>query len=347
MARILVVEDDPEMNNYIALTLRLEGHEVAQAHDGKRGVVLAHEFKPDLILTDIQMPFQSGIDLARELAESSNTVTIPIIFVTGQNDLHARLRGLEFGIDYIVKPFATPELSARVRAAMRLRTLERELRAANEELLRVNVQLELLALTDELTNICNRRGFSKYLEDELRRTKRFGTPVALVIFDLDHFKNINDTWGHAQGDMLLQEFSQLLREASRHIDVVSRYGGEEFAVVLPSTDEKGALIFAEKARAAVEGKAFRRVTGDAESLPPLAITASGGGAVLSEIKGDDEISEVALALIRAADTRLYRAKESGRNRVIVEAVRETDIMQASSTEQKLPDHDYENSLDDR
>ena len=325
MAKILVVDDEPEINNYVALALRLEGHETFQAYDGRQAIELLEEVVPDLILSDMQMPVMGGLEMAQLLREAQATETIPIIFVTGRQELEYRVRGLEYAVDYIIKPFATPELLARVRAALRLRHLEMEMRAtneqlalANEHLARANEQLELLALTDELTRICNRRGFDKWLEDELWRARRLSTPVALLMFDLDHFKDVNDTWGHAQGDAVLQEFALLLRNSSRHIDIVARFGGEEFAVVLPSTDLEGALIFAEKARLSLDELRIDRVTGDAENLSPLHVTTSGGGAVMDFVPSDISIEELGKGLIQAADRHLYQAKAAGRNAVVVQ-----------------------------
>jgi two-component system cell cycle response regulator len=325
MSKILVVEDDLEMNTYVVMALRLEGYEVLAAHDGVSALEQVEEFAPDLILSDVEMPQMGGLALARELQKNRATATIPIIFVTGRHELESRVQGLEYGIDYVVKPFATPELLARVRAALRIRKLENDLRATNEqfavtnrELEKVNARLEQLALTDELTHVCNRRGLDKNFEDELRRAQRLGTPVAFLMFDLDHFKKINDTWGHAQGDAVLQEFARLLRASSRHIDTVARFGGEEFAVVLPHTDLEGAQAFAEKARAATEAMLVPRVTPDAESLSPLRVTASGGGAVLETVPGDISIEPLYSGLIQVADTFLYQAKQNGRNRVIVQ-----------------------------
>jgi diguanylate cyclase (GGDEF)-like protein len=279
------------------------------------------------------MPQMGGLALAQELHKNPATATLPIIFVTGRNELEARVQGLEYSVDYVVKPFATPELLARVRAALRIHNLEKELRAANEEMTRinhqlaeVNSQLELLAMTDELTSICNRRGFEKYLEDELHRARRLGTPLALVMFDLDHFKLINDTWGHAQGDVVLREFSRLLRESSRHVDTVARYGGEEFAVLLPATDVEGAHSFAEKARAATESAKIARVTSDAEILSPLHVTVSGGCAVLAEFQSETEVDVLLRGLVRAADGVLDEAKQNGRNRAVVQQVPEIEVV---------------------
>lgn len=325
MTKILVVEDDAGMNSYIAMALRIEGHDVLQAHDGSQALRILQEQIPDLILSDMQMPRLNGLEFALELRSTPATQSIPLIFVTGRHDLEDRIQGLEYAVDYIVKPFATPELLARVRTAMRLRNLETELRTANEQLARANkslaeanAQLKQLVLTDELTQICNRRGFDKWLEDELWRTHRQGNPLALLMFDLDHFKQVNDMWGHAQGDAVLQEFARLLRNSSRHIDVVSRFGGEEFAVVLPATDLDGARVFAEKARKSLESAGIPRVTADAENLSPLHVTTSCGGIVLENLVESEGLEGLNTRLVQAADDLLYLAKATGRNRVIVQ-----------------------------
>jgi diguanylate cyclase (GGDEF)-like protein len=317
--KILVVEDDVAVNNFITQVLRRQGYEVMQAHDGARGLEMVHECDPDLVLSDIEMPRMGGIELAQELLKDPKTATLPVIFVTGRNELEARVEGLEYSVDYIAKPFAPPELLARVKAALRIHNLEQELRATN-------TQLEELALTDELTRISNRRGFEKSLTNELYRARRMGTPLALVMFDLDRFKLVNDTWGHAQGDVVLREFARLLRETSRHIDAVGRYGGEEFCVVLPTTDLEGARAFAEKVRLATESLTIPRITGDAEILSPLRITVSGGCAVLVEFQSDAETTILQRGLLRCADEFLYEAKQNGRNCIVAQQVPEIVVL---------------------
>src|SRR4028119_137022 len=169
MALILVVEDDPEINALIALTLRVEDYEVAQARDGEQAIRLVQELHPDLVLLDVMMPRVSGYDVAFAMQDRPSTASIPIIFVTAKNEMEDRVIGLEIAVDYITKPFAAPELLARVRAALRMRKLQEELRLSNERLSR-------LAVTDELTGLANRRGFDSELEDEILRARRFGQP---------------------------------------------------------------------------------------------------------------------------------------------------------------------------
>jgi diguanylate cyclase (GGDEF)-like protein len=314
MARILVVEDDPEINALMALTLRVEDYDVSQARDGVQALKMVQEDPPDLILLDVMMPRVSGYDVARELQDKPSTAHIPIIFVTAKSEMEDRVIGLEMAVDYVCKPFATPELLARVRAALRMRKLQDELRVSNE-------QLSRLATTDPLTGLHNRRHFDEQLENELRRARRFGHPLAVILFDLDRFKSVNDTWGHAQGDIVLQTFADILRNGSRRIDTVARLGGEEFGIVLPATDATGAHAFAEKLLNAVRSTEVPCRTREGDPAPPLRVTTSAGVVVAEHIGGDEQpVPELATELVKHADRQLYAAKESGRDRVLVESL---------------------------
>ncbi|HEX8552848.1 MAG TPA: diguanylate cyclase [Abditibacteriaceae bacterium] len=312
MAHILVVEDDSEINTLMALTLRVEDYDVSQARDGATALRLVGENPPDLILLDIMMPRMSGYDVARALQDKPSTAHIPIIFVTAKGEMEDRVVGLDMAVDYICKPFATPELLARVRAALRMRKLQDELRVSNE-------QLSRLATTDPLTSLHNRRRFDEQLEDELRRARRFEHSLAVVLFDLDHFKSINDNWGHAQGDVVLQTFASILRDSSRRVDTIARLGGEEFGAILPATDDEGALNFAEKVRALLEETGISCRTREGEIAPPLHLTTSAGVAIAGRITEEGSIPELASSLVELADRQLYAAKEGGRNRVVAES----------------------------
>jgi diguanylate cyclase (GGDEF)-like protein len=259
------------------------------------------------------MPRMSGYDVARALQDKPVAANIPVIFVTAKSEMEDRVQGLEFAVDYVCKPFAAPELLARVRAALRMRNLQEKLRIANEELTR-------LAVTDPLTNLCNRRHFDQQLEDDLRRAARFGHPLALISFDLDHFKEINDRYGHAQGDVVLQSFSELLRHSSRRIDTIARVGGEEFAAVLPATDLEGAQAFAEKVRMATANAEIPCRSREGEPEKPLKVQVSAGGVVAHpEPQDEAHIEALAGRVARASDRLLYEAKDAGRNRAVVRA----------------------------
>lgn len=318
MATILIAEDDPEINALMALTLRLEGYEIVQARDGEMALESARDESrtPDLILLDVMMPRLTGYEVARTLQADNATSHIPIIFVTAKHNTEDLVRGLEMGVDYVCKPFAMPELLARVKAALRMRKLQDDLRVSNEQLAR-------LAITDGLTGLTNRRGFGPFLEDELWRACRFGHPIALLLFDLDHFKKVNDTWGHPQGDAVLKAFAKVLDHSSRRVDKVARFGGEEFAALLPGTDAEGAHIFAEKVRLATAALQVPRVTPDGidETLPPVQVTVSIGCAVaMSIVKCMSPIAALADNLLHISDQCLYKAKAAGRNTVVTESI---------------------------
>ncbi len=277
MAFILVVEDDPEISALILMMLRVEGHEMQHARDGRQALQFVLERAPDLILMDVMMPHLSSYEAARALQENPQTRYIPIIFVTAKSEMEDRVHGLETAIDYVCKPFAAPELVARVHAALRIGKLQEELRASN-------ARLAQLATTDSLTGLCNRRRFYNELENEMQRAQRYGHPLAVVVFDLDFFKNVNDSWGHAQGDRVLEAFARVLENARRRVDTVARLGGEEFVALLPETASDGALAFAEKVRLATEQMGIACRTFDGEEALEIHITVSAGAAVF---KPDD------------------------------------------------------------
>ncbi|BCM92324.1 response regulator PleD [Abditibacteriota bacterium] len=328
MERILVVEDSPEIASLMSLTLRMEGYGVVTASTGARALQLIAADKPSLILMDVMMPGLTGFQVAEQLKGDDATRDIPIIFVTARHEVDDRVQGLEVAVDYISKPFAVPELLARVRAALRMQKLQSELKASND-------QLSKLAITDPLTGLYNRRGFDAQLEDELHRARRFRQPLGLVVFDLDRFKSVNDSYGHAQGDMVLQSFAEALLNLSRRVDKVARFGGEEFAVLLPNTDEVGAKIFAEKVRIAVEDTPI--------SCPScglgktISVTVSGGVAVLVPSTGANNDGHVPLSITRLAeglfemaDAHLYRAKQGGRNRIETQSANEVEVARFAS-----------------
>ena len=319
MDKILVVEDSPEISALMALTLRMEGYEVVQAAEGSRALEVAAQFDPSLILLDVMMPGMSGFEVAQRLKKADNTRDTPIIFVTAKHELDDLVQGLEIAVDYICKPFAVPELVARVRAAMRMQKLQHELKVSNEELSR-------LAVTDGLTGLLNRRGFDQQMEDEIWRARRFEHTLGLVIFDLDRFKTVNDTWGHQQGDTVLRYFADTLLNTSRRVDKVARFGGEEFALLLPATDAKGVNIVAEKVRFIVEN--LKIPCPNCDDGGTVSITVSAGGAIIGGfINSNTPVSQVAAGLFEVADQCLYEAKQSGRNQVITREMTNAEIAQ--------------------
>ena len=318
MEHILVVEDSPEISALIVLTLRIEGYQVSQAPDGIRAFEMASSLFPDLILMDVMMPGLNGFQVADKLKEQESTRNIPLIFVTAKSELPDLVHGLETAVDYISKPFAVPELVARVRSALRMKKLQQQLQESNEELSR-------LALTDGLTGLLNRRGFDQQLEDEIWRARRFKHGLGLLIFDLDRFKNVNDTWGHAQGDVVLRSFAEVLMNSSRRVDKVARFGGEEFALLLPATDAEGVEFVGEKVREATEAMEVE--------CPPcggatLQVTVSAGGVIMSRLaENGPSVAELAGGMFVIADRCLYAAKNGGRNRVVTRSATDEEAAQ--------------------
>ena len=322
MEHVLVVEDSPEISALIVLTLRIEGYQVSQAPDGIRAFEMASSLLPDLILMDVMMPGLNGFQVAEKLKEQSSTRTIPLIFVTAKSELGDLVHGLETAVDYISKPFAVPELVARVRAALRMKNLQKELQQSNEELSR-------LALTDGLTGLLNRRGFDQQLEDEIWRARRFEHGLGLLVFDLDRFKSVNDTWGHTQGDVVLRGFAEVLMNSSRRVDKVARFGGEEFVLLLPATDAEGVEIVGEKVREATAAMEIE--------CPPcegqiLQVTVSAGGVIVPALaENGPPVAELASGMFAIADRCLYAAKNGGRNRVITRSVTDEEVASALDT----------------
>ncbi len=320
MEHVLVVEDSPEIATLIVLTLRIEGYRVSQAPDGIQAFEMASSELPDLILLDVMMPGLNGFQVAEKLKEQPETRGIPLIFVTAKSELGDMVHGLETAVDYISKPFAVPELVARVRSALRMRKLQTELQQSNEELSR-------LALTDGLTGLLNRRGFDQQLEDEIWRARRFEHGLGLLIFDLDRFKLVNDTWGHAQGDVVLRGFSEVLMNSSRRVDKVARFGGEEFALLLPATDAEGVEFVGEKVREATAEMEIECAPCDGQTLK---VTVSAGGVILPHLaENGPPVADLARGMFDIADRCLYAAKNGGRNRVITQNA--TDEEAANAT----------------
>lgn len=290
--RILVVDDDALILKLFSTALKREGFETATAATGYAALQAMKAQPAELVLLDVNLPDMSGMDVLREINQTSAAI---VILVTGDDDQATRTVALQQGAaDFIVKPVRLPELAMRIRQA-------REMRALADTKARLVAELEQLAVKDELTGLFNYRHFQAQLGAEVQRVARYERPLALIILDVDHFKEINDSLGHAVGDRVLAGLAQVLRQSVRTTDSVYRYGGEEFAILLPETHGAQAQGVAERARQAVEKSVLaqdRRVTvsaGMAEYRPPE--------------RGEE--------LLRRADAALYAAKRGGRNRVAV------------------------------
>ncbi len=241
------------------------------------------------------MPILNGYDTAIALQKNDETAQIPIIFITAKADVESITQGFDVGgVDYITKPFHEAELVARVKTHLKISHLSASLKLQAD-------QMYELANTDPLTGIANRLKFNTILEHLIGSHKRYNNALSLVYFDIDHFKKVNDTYGHKIGDVILIELSKMVQLCIRDSDLFARWGGEEFIIVLPETNLDSAAILAEKIRACIENFSFDE---------DLKVTCSFGVAELNS--EDDENS-----LLIRADSALYEAKESGRNKVVV------------------------------
>ncbi|HEX5724805.1 MAG TPA: diguanylate cyclase [Longimicrobiaceae bacterium] len=304
--RILVVDDVPDNVDILDARLSSRGYVVQTATNGQEALEAVKSDPPHLILCDVMMPVLDGFEVSRRIKSDGELPFIPIILVTARDTADDLVEGLEAGADdYIAKPYDFRELEARVRAMLRIKHLQDELDQKNRELEVVNKRLRKLSITDGLTELFNHRHVHQLLREEFERSSRSGEPVAVAMLDLDRFKQVNDTYGHPTGDVILYETARILRETAREIDMPGRYGGEEFIVILPNTGEEEAARFAERVRATVEGHVFR------DEATEVRMTVSGGVAAFPH-PGVDAPE----ALLKRADDALYVAKESGRNRVV-------------------------------
>lgn len=291
--RILLIEESEACRQRLRAYLQFENVALIEASGGRDELEVCRVHQPDLILLDAALPGPRGYDLIRSLKQDPETSSIPVIFLSATSSTLDKARGLDLGaVDFLTKPCDPIELRARVRAALRTKELQD--------------QLKQRARVDGLTGLGNRLAFDERLAAEWTTSQRTGTPLGIWIADLDHFKRINDRFGHAAGDLALRLAARALRASVRGGDFAGRYGGEEFVVIAPNCDLAGAAAVAERYRAEV--RALR--------LPcrgsVITLTASIGVAATSDssIKGPAD-------LLLKADRALYRAKTSGRDAVRV------------------------------
>jgi diguanylate cyclase (GGDEF)-like protein len=309
--KILVADDREDNLGLLREWLSSQDYYVRCARDGREALEIARQDPPDLILLDKVMPEVDGLTVARELKKEDRFSTVPIIVVTGREDTRRHTIFDETGADdLIMKPLSFEEVDTRVRTMLKKREVFRALERANEELRRANERMARLVKFDEKTQLCNYRHFMERLHDELKRTRRYGNHLTLLMLDLDHFKTVNDRFGHLTGDQVLKEFGQIMRRSARETDLVARYGGEEFAILLPQTTAVQGQRLADRIRRATEATSFCRDDGH----PDLRITVSAG---VSTFPINDRILTPE-DLVRCADDALYRAKDAGRNRTEVD-----------------------------
>lgn len=290
---ILIVDDAKSSLRLLAEILK-DDYEIIFGVCGKEALELVSE-RPELILLDYCLPDMNGLEVCQQLKSNPATAHIPVIFITANQNPELEAQGLETGaVDFVTKPYSAAVLRARVSTHI---ALSRKTR-----------QLEMLAQQDGLTRVANRRFFDASLSKEWARGQRNQSPLSLVMIDIDHFKSINDNFGHQEGDDCLRKLTQLVsRQIKRPADLFARYGGEEFVLLLPDTPLEGACQLAESLRAGIEA-GFAQAAAECGKGPR--VTASFGCATL--VPAEEGAAE---ALLRLADQSLYLAKAQGRNRV--------------------------------
>ncbi|ABC81329.1 response regulator receiver modulated diguanylate cyclase [Anaeromyxobacter dehalogenans 2CP-C] len=290
-----MADDEADAREVLAQVLAPE-YDVASASDGQEALDLARAEHPDVVLLDIAMPRLDGFEVLERLRHDPATADIPVIFVSGRGDDAVKVRSLDLGaVDYLQKPFSERELRARVERTLRL--------------VRSQSALRELAQTDALTGLANLRAFRARVEEEVKRARRYRTPLTCVMADMDNLKPINDELGHAAGDRAIAAVAAVIREELRETDFGARYGGDEFVILLPHTSGEEGRVFAERVCTRLH-ETVLEVSGER-----VALGASFGVACLPEEDGDDGAD----ALVRAADAALYVAKRAGRGRVSLAA----------------------------
>ena len=298
---ILVVEDDRSMARLLEHLLVTNGYKVHIATTVAAAHAVVAEASIDLVVLDRVLPDGDGLSLARELKQGPNALRRYVLMLTGVSSPQAKVEGFDGGADdYVTKPFVHEELLARIRAGLRIVDLQKALIATNQK-------LELISTSDSLTRVFNRRWFDDALEREFAHSSRYERPLSLAVVDIDHFKSVNDTFGHVTGDAVLREVAGRIGGTLRKSDSVARLGGEEFAVLLPETALFESMQVAEKIRAAVAAEPFD------SGMGLIDVTVSAGVASIPH----SQLTR-AIQLFRLADDALYRAKHRGRNRVELE-----------------------------
>jgi len=287
---ILIAEDDAVSRRMLEATLKKWGYDVVVTEDGdKAWEVLQREDAPRLAILDWVMPGLHGPQICRAVRSLGDQRYVYLLLLTAKSEKEDLVKGLEAGADdFLTKPFDAEELRARLRAGIRILDLQETLRVQ--------------ATHDSLTGLWNRGATLDLLRRELSRGERQGTPVTVIMADIDHFKQVNDMYGHLTGDMVLREVAHRLSSAVRGYDVTGRFGGEEFLIVFPGCTAQNAILQAERLRARILKEPVDTPEG------PIPVTLSLG------VAASEPVTEVDPdLLLRAADTALYRAKSRGRN----------------------------------
>ena len=295
--KILIVDDEKDMLEIINDILSVEDYQLINAGTGEEALIVLEREKIDLMLLDLNMPGIGGYEVCRRIKRIPGGNRSPMIIVSANSQEVDKIAALGLGaVDYITKPFPPGELRARVKSQLKLKGM-------HDDLLQQKQAMSRLAVHDELTGLFNRRYLLSRMDDELARAERYRSTVACMIIDIDGFKKINDTHGHNIGDEVLKDLSNLLKDFVRETDVVARFGGEEFIILLPETDTQGASAFAERLLDNIRNFVF------AKDSVSLRVTGSIG------ISSNQAVNVDKHRLLKEADECLYKAKNEGKNRV--------------------------------
>lgn len=289
---VLVIDDSPDVHRLLKARLRHEELELRGVTNGAEGIALAKSIKPAICILDLDMPGTDGFQVLRTLKNDAATMDIPVIVLSAMISAQDKVTAFDLGaVDYITKPFNLTELRVRVRSALRLHRLVQ--------------MLAQRAQIDGLSGLWNRAYFDRRWAEEVSKASRHQRPLSLAMMDLDHFKSVNDTYGHPAGDAVLQGVARLVQRECRVGDVACRYGGEEFTVIMPDTTPADAVNLCERIRTALASTVWPR-------HPERTITASIG------IAGHAAAGDVSPGgWLEHADRALYAAKQAGRNTIIV------------------------------
>jgi len=305
---ILIVDDIPENVQILGSILKNQGYSFAFAESGQETFEILKKIIPDLILLDIMLPDIDGFEICEAIKENEQTKDIPIIFLSAKTQMEDKVKAFSLGaVDYITKPYEALEVIARVQTHIRMKKYQDMIIRYNEQLMTLNQELEkekkkleIISVTDYLTGLYNRRYIFKRISEEIERFHRYGDVFSIIIFDLDHFKDINDHYGHIVGDEVLKKFADTIQAQLRITDMAGRYGGEEFILLLPKTELEQAYSLGLRI-----SREIKKISWKYEGL---LLTVSGGTA---EINNSDNES----SLLNRADENLYTAKNNGRDRI--------------------------------
>ncbi|WDP93055.1 MAG: diguanylate cyclase [Desulfobacter sp.] len=291
---ILIVDDDLAIKESVEEYLKLLSYNVRSAENAQEAIEILKTFEADVVLTDIMMQGMDGLELTRVIKTDYD---IDVMVMTGYSADYSYEEAIKAGAsDFIFKPFRFEELDLRIKRVLRETAFKRE-RA------KLLAEMEQLAITDALTGLYNSRQFFHQIKQEIKRYDRYSRALSLLILDIDFFKNYNDTWGHLEGDKVLMGIGRIISSCLRSMDTAYRYGGEEFAVILPETGLKKACVVGARIKDNIAKEVFTPDNGQTRS-----VTVSIGAAELKE--GEDFTD-----FIKRTDKALYKSKQTGRNKL--------------------------------